>query len=177
MVKRLGTALGLFLAFTSSGVAAEEKLHACSLLTAGEIGDAVGGAVGQSHETDTAVPSGPSKGQILGGCMWSTADQGMVSVNVIRAAQGADREAGLARLRQVFDMLKAKGWSEERKDYGSARCSILTPPPAQKDVPVSTGCMAEAKGMGISVGSMSPKNKVPIEKVKALLDKAIGRLH
>jgi hypothetical protein len=176
MSRYLVTALGMLIAFTWSGVAAQDKLHACSLLTAGEIGQAVGGTVGQSRESDVVIQSGPSKGETMGGCMWPTGDQGMVSLNVIRALKGADREAGLANLRKAFETLKARGWTEERKDYGNARCSIMTPPPSGKDVPISTGCMAEAKGMGISVGSMSPKNKVAIDKVKALLDKAIGRL-
>ncbi len=177
MLRRLGAALGVLVAFTWSGVAAEEKMHACSLLTSSEVGQAVGGTVGQPQESDVVIPSGPSKGETMGTCMWPLGDHGMVSLSVIRAAQGAQREAGLANLRKTFETLKARGWTEERKDYANARCSILTPPPSQKDVPISTGCLAEARGMGLSVGSMSPTNKVAIEKVKVLLDKAIGRLH
>ena len=52
----------------------------------------------------------------------------------------------------------------------------MTPPSsAEKNLPVMTGCMAEAKEMGISVGYMG-RTSVPIETVKALLDKAIERL-
>jgi predicted dehydrogenase len=52
----------------------------------------------------------------------------------------------------------------------------MTPPASpEKDIPVMTGCVAEAKGVAISVGYMG-RTSVPIEKVKTLLDKAIGRL-
>jgi len=177
MGKALGVALGLILAFASSATAADQKMHACSLLTAAEIGAAVGGKVGDSRESDIVIPEGPAKGETMGSCMWRVGDQGMVSVSVIRAAQGAQREAGLAKMNQAFETLKAKGWKEEKKVYGNARCAMLTPPTSQaENTPVSTGCMAEAKGMGISVGSMAPKKSAAIDQVKALLDKAISRL-
>ena len=51
----------------------------------------------------------------------------------------------------------------------------MTPPASSAGMPLSTGCFAEAKGMGISVGHNGP-SRVPIDKVKPLLDKAIGRL-
>ncbi len=176
MQKQLGAVLGILIAFAWSDLAAQKKMHACSLLTSSEVSDAVGGKVGQSQESDMVIPEGPSKGETMGGCMWAVGDQGMVSVSVIRAPKGAQREAGLTQLNQVFAQLKTQGWKEERKDFSNARCSIMTPPSSETDAPISTGCIAEAKGMGISVGSMSGKKKVAIEKVKALLDKAIGRL-
>src|SRR5262249_30379314 len=157
MRKASGAALGLLLALGGGEVAAQQKMHACSLLTAGEIGDAVGDKVGESRESDTVVSQGPSKGETVGTCMWKVGEQGMVSVSVARAAKGAQREAGLARMSQAFETLKAKGWTEEKKDYGSARCAIMTPPPSEPTMPTSTGCIAEAKGMGLSVGLMAPK--------------------
>ena len=52
----------------------------------------------------------------------------------------------------------------------------MTPPSsAPKIVPLMTGCFAEAKGMGISIGYMG-KASVRLETVKTLLDKAVGRL-
>jgi hypothetical protein len=38
-----------------------------------------------------------------------------------------------------------------------------------------TGCLAEAKGMAISVSSLG-KTRVPVDQVKPLLDKVIQRL-
>lgn len=154
---------------------AEKKMHACALLTSGDVGAAVGGTPGKSQESDIVIPAGPSKGETMGTCMWAAGNQGMVTVSIIRAPQGAQREAGLAKLNEGLALLKGQGWTEEKKDFSNAKCARMTPPPSQKDSPISTGCMAESKGMGISVGAMG-RASVAIENVKALLDKAIGRL-
>ena len=145
------------------------------MLTTSEVVTAVG-VKGQSQETDTVIPSGPSKGETMRGCMWTADNQGMVTISMLRALQGARREAGLAALRGAFEKLKSRGWTEESKAFPNARCSLMTPPSsAPKNVPVLTGCFAEAKGMGISVGYMG-KASVPVETVKTLLDKAVARL-
>lgn len=175
MKKHCGAALGLLIVFAWSGLAAGEEMHTCALLTSSEVVAAVGGT-GQSQESNIVIPEGPSKGETLGGCMWAADNQGMVSISMIRAPQGALREAGLAKLRDGFQRLKAKGWTEEKKEFSNAKCALMTPPASsKKDIPVMTGCFAEAKGMGLSVGYMG-KTSVPIDKVKTLLDKAIGRL-
>ncbi len=108
-------------------------------------------------------------------CAWLVR-QTSVSLAVIRAPRGPEREAGLAKLRQVFEGLKAKGWREEKKDYPNAKCVVMTPPPSEEKMPKSTGCFGEAKGMAISVGAYTTATGFPPEKVKALLDKVIGRL-
>jgi hypothetical protein len=154
---------------------ADAKMHACTLLTPAEVNAAVGGSAGPPQESDLVVSEGPSKGDTMGVCTWRTGAQSTVSVAVIRAATGAAREAGLAKLSQVFDTLKAQGWTEERKDFPTGRCAVMTPPASAKAMPLSTGCFAEAKGMGLSVGH-SGTARVPMDKVRALLDKAIGRL-
>ncbi len=85
--------LAIMLSFASRGLPAEKKMHACSLLTSGEINSAVGeGQVGQSEERDIVIPEGPSKGKTMGVCMWPIQEkQGMVSVNIIPLPQGAQR--------------------------------------------------------------------------------------
>ena len=154
---------------------ADAKLHACSLLMAADVTAAVGGAPEPPQESEFVVPDGPSKGDAMGMCTWPTeGGQSSVSVAVARATTGASREAALARMAQVFDVLKAQGWSEERKDFANGRCVVMTPP-AGKGLPVSTGCFAEAKGLGISVGHNGP-TRVSMDRVRMLLDKAIGRL-
>jgi hypothetical protein len=121
------------------------------------------------------VPDGPSKGDAMGMCTWPTdGGQSSVSVAITRAASGPSREAALAKMAQVFDVLKAQGWSEERTDFPNGRCVLMTPP-AAKGLPVSTGCFAEAKGMGLSVGH-NGGTRVSMDKVRTLLDKAIARL-
>jgi hypothetical protein len=154
---------------------ADSKMRACSLLTAAEIAATVGGTPEQPQESDLVVPDGPSKGDTMGMCSWRTGEQNTVSVAVIRAATGASRQAGLAKMAQVFDTLKAQGWTEERKDFANGRCVLMTPPAASKGMPVSTGCFAEAKGMGLSVGH-NGATRVSLDRVRTLLDKAIARL-
>ena len=175
MKKQFGAALGILIVFAWSSLAEGKEMHTCALLTSGEVVAAVGGT-GQSQESNIVIPGGPSKGETLGGCMWAADNQGMVSISMIRAPQGALREAGVGKLREGFQRLKAKGWTEEKKEFGNAKCALMTPPASpEKDIPVMTGCVAEAKGVAISVGYMG-RTSVSIEKVKTLLDKAIGRL-
>src|SRR6266705_1301405 len=90
-----------------------------------------------SQESDIVIPEGPSKGETMSMCMWPIGEQDMVSISVIRAPQGAQHEAGLAQLNKTFDMLKAQGWTEERKDFSNTRCAIMAPPSSLQDVPLS----------------------------------------
>ena len=151
-------------------------VQACSLLTADEITGVTGAKAGEGRETATVLSSGPQKGETLAGWMWKLGEQGMVNVSVIRAATGAAREAGLAKLREGIEKLKSQGWKQDRQTFGSVVCSTMTPPPSQKSMPIAVGCMGEAKGLGISVGSMSPGSGVALPKIKALFDKATSRL-
>ena len=177
-MRHVATAIGLVILLglgARDTRGADTKLHACSLLTAAEVTAAVGGAAGQPQESEFVVPDGPSKGDAMGMCTWPTdGGQSSVSVAITRAASGPSREAALAKMAQVFDVLKAQGWSEERKDFANGRCVLMTPP-AARGLPVSTGCFAEAKGMGLSVGHNGP-TRASMDRVRTLLDKAIGRL-
>ena len=96
------------------------------------------------------LSSGPAKGETMGGCMWTADNQGMVTISTIRAAQGAQREAGLAGIGAAFATLRTRGWTEETKAFPDARCSLMTPPPGQRTAAVMTGCMAEVGGMAIA---------------------------
>jgi hypothetical protein len=161
----------------SSAVAAQKPPAACPLLQRSEIDAAVGAKAGEGNETDILVPKGPAQGQTMTGCMWGIEARGMVSLSVIRAASGAEREAGLAKLREATEALKAQGWTREEKVVGGTHCGTLTPPPAlAKQMGVAVGCMGEAKGMAISVSSMIVESAVPPEKIKALFDAAVARL-
>ena len=154
---------------------ADKSVPVCPLLTSAEIGAAVGGTIGPPHEDAMAITEGPAKGRTMGMCNWPAGTQGGVSLAVTRAPQGAQREAELAHFNQAFQTLKGQGWAEERKDFTNGACVIMTPPPSAKGMPISSGCFAEAKGVGISVGH-NGSAKVSMDRMKTLLDKAIGRL-
>ena len=154
---------------------ADKPPSACPLLTAGEIVAAAGGTAGQPQEDSMVITEGPAKGQTMAMCHWPTSPQSGVSVAVTRGLAGAQREAGLAQFNRTFETLRSQGWTEERKDFPNGACVIVTPPASAKGMPVSSGCFAEAKGMGISVGHNGP-GKVSMDRMKTLLEKAIGRL-
>lgn len=99
-----------------------------------------------------------------------------VSGSAGSAAKGAERKAGLAKINEVYDALRAKNWAEEKQEFGYGWCSVLTPPASEKDAPIMSGCLAEAKGKAIGVTYLDPKQKLAPRKAKALLDKAIGQM-
>jgi hypothetical protein len=159
--------------FDAAGSAAQAPLDACALLTPTEVGATLG-ATATPRPSEMIIPSGPAKGQTMRLCTWSDQQGGMLTVAAIRITPGSTT-SGLAILEQALATLKASGWTEESKDFAGGKCLVMTPPASLTEAPVSTGCFAEAKGMGVSVGSMG-KTRVPMEKVKPLLDKLIQRL-
>ena len=155
----------------SAAQTAGKPMNACALLTSSEVVAAGGGDT--PHATDL--------GGTGDGCMWGGAgNQNMISVSISPSPQGASREALFAKLNETYQQLKAQGWTEVKKDFGNGTCSAMTPPaspPAssKKKVPAMTGCLADVKGKLVNVVYMSPTG-APIEHVKPLLDKAIGRV-
>jgi len=166
------SAIGILL-FAATGANVESSMHACSLLTADEVGTALGDKASPPHENNVIIDKGPSKGETMRTCTWRVGGQGMVSLNVIRAPK--DAKPGTALLHQAFETLKSQGWKEERKQLGSVTCVLMTPPSGQDKLPISTGCLGEAKERGLSIGAMG-KKAVPIEQIKPLFDKAVARL-
>lgn len=146
---------------------------ACALLKRADL--SAFGTAGAPRNADMVVDSGPASGQTVKGCMWKVGSDGMIAISVARLPTGAAHQAGLAMLEQTYNRLKAQGWSEEKQDITGGRCALLTPPAAEKDAPITTGCMAEAKGLAVSVSALG-KTRVTIEQVKALLDLLVQRL-
>ncbi len=79
----------------ATSAVAQKPPPACPLLKSAEIDAALGVEVGEAHETDVVIPSGPSKGEAMTGCMWGIGTRGMVSVYVIRSPPAAQRDAGI----------------------------------------------------------------------------------
>ena len=140
--------------------------------------EATGANVVEGQDTTMAIPSGSAKGRTMLGCMWRAGEVGMVSISLIAASNGPEREEGLAKLREGTKKLEAKGWKREAREFSDAKCSVLTPPPGQESLPIMTGCMAEAKGMGLSVGHMTGQTgkSIGMDNVHALLEKVVSRL-
>jgi hypothetical protein len=176
MHPHLGSAVGLLIALTSANLSAQQA--ACTLLTPGDIEPIIGGKLMEPHQTDMVIPEGPQKGQTVNGCMWSVPSaSGMVSVSLMPAPQGASREAGMAKLEQVYADLRAQHWTEEKKSFPDGSCSIMTPPPGKQDVPIMSGCIAELKGLVVSSAFLSPKQKLSMAETRAIMDKVISHMH
>ena len=107
-------------------------------------------------------------------CSWRM-QAGGLHVSVARVGQGMSRDAVIAELNKNYAALKAQGWTEEKKDFGSVFCNLMTPPAGQQDAPATTSCLAVTKGMMVSAATIT-KTRVPMEKLKTLVDSAAGRL-
>ena len=169
-------AMPLSASFAQPRPQAGPQTHACQLLTGAEVGSAIGVQPGPSQENNVVIPEGPSRGQTIAMCAWRLGPMDMVRVSIAPVLQGAQRAQGLAGLSQSFDAMKADGWKEEAKSFGDIRCSVMTPPANERDAPLMTGCMGEAKGKAVSISSISATKQVPIDPIKDLFDKAAARL-
>ena len=169
MHRHLGPVAALFVALVWTDLPAQQ---ACTLLTPADIETTTGAKALEPHPTTMVIPEGPQKGQPMNGCMWGIADKGMVALSVMEAPPpGPAREAGLAKIREVMDQLKAKKWTEEQKKFPDGSCSIMTPPPTDKSAPILSGCIVVKRGMVVSSNFMSPTKKLTIDQVRALTDK------
>jgi len=158
-------------------LSAQKPPSACKLLTPAEVGAAAGAKAGEGRENDIVVPAGPFKGQTMTICTWRVG-QGSVTITALHIPSAEKRQAGLAEMQKLDEVMKAQGWTNEDRAFGGVKCSTYMPPANMRaeETPISVGCYGEAKGMTISAGANIAKTKVPMEKVKALVDAAVKRL-
>ncbi len=171
MQRGVGMLLGLLIVFTTAHLWAQAK-PACSLLTSSEV-SAIG-ATGQGIPSDMPMSNGPAKGETMKMCSWRMPTGG-IHLSVARMPQGMSLGAAMAKLNETYTTLKTQGWKEEDGDFGGVKCTLFTPPAGKQDAPTTTGCFTAAKGMVVSISTLG-KTRIPMEKVKALLDSAAGRL-
>src|SRR5436190_21740027 len=125
------TTIGLLMIFAAANAHAQGK-PVCSLLSASDV--AAIGATGAGIETSMPMSQGPTKGESLKMCNWRLTYGGL-HLSVARVPPGTSRESLTALLNQSYGMLKAKGWAEEKKDFGNISCSADKPTPVSKDDP------------------------------------------
>jgi hypothetical protein len=70
------------------------------------------------------------------------------------------------------DAIKKANYTVVAKDFPQAWCSIMTPPPSDKDGVMLSACTGGVKGQALSITFMSPTKALTIDQAKALLDKA-----
>ena len=170
-MKNVPVTLGLLIVLTVTKGSAQEK-PVCSLLTSREV--SVVGATGQGTESSVPIKEGPTKGDTLKLCSWKMA-AGQLQLSITRMPPGFSHETLIAQLSGTYATLKAQGWKDEKKDFGTISCSRMTPPAGKEELPMTTGCLTEAKGTVVSVATLG-KTRVSMEKVKALVAGACRRL-
>ena len=172
--------LSLIALFTSP--AAAEQSSACSLLTSSDIEVVTGGKMGVTqplHFDD--VPAGPNRSMKVLGCLYAVPSQkGQIAISWFT---GPVTDEDIAKLITMSknnvgtDDLRKANYKEVAKDFPHAWCSTFTPPSSAKDgLPMST-CAGGAKSQALSITFMSPTKVLTNDQAKALLDKAVGRLH
>jgi len=161
----------LLLALVPTIALAQKPPAVCPLLTDAEISAATGMKVGKGQQFDL-----PAKK--TAGCMWKVGETGMVNISLSPAAPTKEqRDAAVAGYRQMYDRVKAAGWTVTEGKLGNALCHTAAPPKAESDqTPAMTGCMTEAKGFAFAVGFAAPHVKLAPEKIKTLADDVAKRL-
>lgn len=168
--------LAATLAVLAWAAPAHAQKATCSLLTADELSAAIGAKPTDGREGSIVVDSGPSKGETIHQCAWMVTPFQGVRLNYIRQSTGAQREEGLATIRQMLNDLKDKGWSEKFDASKDPTCVTMAPPKAMPQMPNVESCMTEQKGQAVGVAFMHPGGAQPVDKVKTLLKEAVARL-
>jgi hypothetical protein len=145
---------------------------ACSLLTTGEVGRALGMSLRPPADVDMRVPIGPAKGQTMRNCVWPTGPQNGVTLTVAPVVPSAVQPNN----QQGYDMLKKQGYTVDERTFGNGMCLALTPPAAARPKIFVTTCTLEAKGKQLVMMVPSTTSAVPNETVKKLVDQAVARL-
>ncbi len=152
----------------------------CSLLTADEVGKALGAPPAAPKETDT--PYGKDgKGQdhegVLSTCSWGAGPRTLLLAVSRDATTKEGKERGIAARKKSEAELEKRGMKIERKSFGKTECTVLTPA-ADVKAPLGVSCRGE-KGKLVWFASISSKKEagpVPVETLKGITDKAASRL-
>lgn len=153
---------------------AASKYNVCALLTTPELEAALQAKVTKSQDADVVIDKGAYKGETMSTCTWALGTA-YVNLNVIRAARTPEeRDAGLARLRGVEDVLVKRGWVINRTKIDNAACATYKPPVGESTLP-GASCMMESKGLAFALGVMGSV-RITAQQVAALAGKVAARL-
>jgi hypothetical protein len=162
----------------ASAPAADAPGAACALLTQGELDEATGAKSGSANPTDQEVPAGQGQHLTMHACLWPVSSlQGQFALSVAPMPPGQSVQS-IAKDNVGMNALRAQHYAEEAKDFdGNTTCSTMSPPASAKGGISISACTSAVRGKIVSVTYMSPGKKLSIEQTKALLDKAVARVH
>ncbi len=170
---RIGAWVCVFALGFAVKVAAQQKV--CSLLTTAEVSAALGSSKA-GVEGEMPVPGAP-QGATMKMCSWPLGTgAGGMHLSVSRMDPKVTFDSLVSMSFQMYDQLKAQGWTEDRKDFGSVKCVVVRPPAGKQQAgPPTTSCLAQAKGMFLGASTIT-SSPVSMDKLKTLVDSAIARL-
>ncbi|HEY6103003.1 MAG TPA: hypothetical protein VI007_07245 [bacterium] len=145
------------------------KYKPCSLLTPAEVEVVLGSKVIKTDEGD-----GLYKGQTMSSCNWTTGAK-VSAILTVTSGSGSPEAVWSAESRKLFDYYRAKGWTIDYANTRGAVCARGVPPAGDASSPAFAACLAESKGLSLSLNVVSPT--VTALQVKGLFDKAVARLH
>jgi hypothetical protein len=168
LVKSLNAVVSLVAILALRGASQDSSV--CSLLTPTDIEAATGIKPG------TAVPGGYSAGgKAVRMCSWPIpAQRGQLSLSAAPLDPGMS-VATIAKQNPGMNALRKAKYTEESRQVGDMYCSIMTPPPSQKNGVIMSTCTAGVKGTILSFAYISPTKKIALDQAKALMDKAVSR--
>jgi hypothetical protein len=149
------------------------------LLTLDEVSAAVGGAAELTSASKRGeVAAGSVENPRLQVCSWASASLlgGGVNIDVVPAVEPAAAAHALDVVAFPLEERRARGWTEERQDFGGVHCSSLSPPQPSNIQPHVTGCVGEVKGAALYVGIASRMGRPTFDLAKRLFDEAAARL-
>ena len=144
------------------------KYQPCSLLTPAEVEAVLTVKVIKTDEGD-----GLYKGQPMSSCSWTTGAK-VSAILSVTGGSGSPEAVWAAESRKLFDFYKTKGWTIDYADTRGAVCARGVPPKGDASSPAFAACLAESKGLSLSLNVVSPT--VTALQVKGLFDKAVTRL-
>ena len=168
--------LSLMLIMALASRAAAEQPTACSLLTSSEIEAATGGRVSGAEPMQLDdIETEPNSAMKVLGCMWGLSNQmGNLTVTWFRGPLTEEEIAQLIKVSKnttdIEGMKKASSL-EISKKFPNAWCSTFTSSTSEKQNLLST-CTGGVNRQGLSITFSSQTTSLPIEQVKAMLDKA-----
>jgi hypothetical protein len=156
---------------------------ACELLTATELGTAVGGNVGQQSGAQKPYTKNPmvDHAGVLYTCSETVGVRKVTIVLNTAAVTASGKQFAEAGARGAESALREQGFQVQAKEVGGSRCMTILPPAGSRSVDadrLGTNCVRETGPyvVSVTVGLIGAVDPVPMEKVAALAEKAAARV-
>jgi hypothetical protein len=156
---------------------------ACELLSATELGAAVGGSLGPQSGSERPYKKNPMVDHdgVLSTCSETVGSRKVTIVLNKSAVTAEGKRFAEAGAKGAESALREQGFQVQAKDIGGSRCMTIVPPAGSTSVDpdrLGTNCVRETgpNVVSVTVGLIGAVDPVPMEKVAALAEKAASRV-